>query len=88
MRRPDGSTFIVESAAPDELAGASTCREAVDLMVDTIVCACAEVKAGKDDGVPSVQEGDIVRFVFSYLFPPPSSLTFGADNPAWPRRRK
>ncbi|KAH9981344.1 SacI homology domain-containing protein [Lactifluus volemus] len=60
MRRADGSTFIVESAAPNELAGASTCREAVDLMVDTIVCACTEAKTSKDDAVPSVRVGDVV----------------------------
>ncbi|KAI0005981.1 SacI homology domain-containing protein [Russula compacta] len=55
MRR-EGST-CVESAAPDELASASTCQEAVDLVVDAIVRACADAdahghttQAGTDSG--------------------------------------
>lgn len=42
--RREGST-CVESAAPDELASVSTCQEAVDLMVDAIVRACADAHA-------------------------------------------
>ncbi|KAI9466155.1 SacI homology domain-containing protein [Lactarius psammicola] len=59
-RGDDGSTFVfVEpAAAPDEFAGASTCREAVDHMVDSIVRACAD--ASDSDSVPVVRQKDIV----------------------------
>jgi hypothetical protein len=81
--RRGGSTFVVESA-PDELAAASTCGEAVDLMVDAIVRACAEAElgahvhtgTGKDDVVPSVYQGDIVRSVVVPFPPPPLSHEF------------
>jgi hypothetical protein len=39
-----GSTFV-EPSAPDDLASANTCQEAVDLMVDAIVSACRDAHA-------------------------------------------
>lgn len=45
----------------DELQGASTCREAADLVVETIVKACEDV--GSAQGVGFVSEEDIVRCV-------------------------
>lgn len=57
--RDGGSTFVIEPAAPpDEFAGSSTCREAVDHMVDSIVRACADASDG--DSVPVVRQEDIV----------------------------
>ncbi|KAF8478731.1 SacI homology domain-containing protein [Russula ochroleuca] len=72
-REGSGSTFV-EPSAPDELAGVSTCQEAVDLMVDAIVSACEDAHArthahdsavsgigkGKGEVVPSVRKEDIV----------------------------
>jgi len=43
-REVSGSAFI-EPSAPDDLAGVSTCQEAVDLMVDSIVSACRDAHA-------------------------------------------
>jgi hypothetical protein len=82
-----GSDFVVESAL-DNLESASTCREAVDLMVDAIVSACANAHAqvdadlgkvrgkGKGDDVPSVRREDIVRSVLFFSFTFPSSSSF------------
>ncbi|KAI9446507.1 SacI homology domain-containing protein [Lactarius indigo] len=59
MRRgDDGSTFVEPADTPEEFAGASTCREAVDHMVDCIVRACAD--ATGDDSVSLVRQEDIV----------------------------
>ncbi len=43
-REGSGSAFV-EPAAPDDLAGVSTCKEAVDLMVDAIASACRDAHA-------------------------------------------
>ncbi|KAI0256643.1 SacI homology domain-containing protein [Lactifluus subvellereus] len=71
--RRDGGALV--ESAPDELVGASTCREAVDLMVDAIVRACVDAadaqagahaharassSTGKDDVGPFVRQEDIV----------------------------
>jgi hypothetical protein len=41
-----GSAFVViVESVPDDLASTSTCQEVVDLMVDAIVCACADTIA-------------------------------------------
>ncbi|KAI0062325.1 hypothetical protein BV25DRAFT_670160 [Artomyces pyxidatus] len=57
--RRRGST-LAEPAA-DELAGAATCREAVDLMVDAIVRACEDVGGAQGrGGAPFVTEQDVV----------------------------
>ena len=59
--------------------GASTCREAVELMVDAIVCACAEAEVGahthtnsgdNEEVVPLVRKGDIVRSVVVPFYHP------------------
>jgi hypothetical protein len=67
-RREGSGSAFVEPSAPDELAGVSTCQEAVDLMVDAISSACMDAHARthapvKDDVVPSVRKEDIVRSV-------------------------
>lgn len=81
--RRDGGALV--ESAPDELVRASTCREAVDLMVDAIVRACVDADAqagahshshagsgsGKDDVGPFVRQEDIVRSVVL-----PSSVSF------------
>ena len=54
-RRETGS--IVEPA--DELSGAKNCKEAVDLMVDSIVNACRDVGGGRRPGF--VVEEPVVR---------------------------
>jgi hypothetical protein len=41
----EGSGSAFEPAAPDDLAGVSTCKEAVDLMVDAIASACSDAHA-------------------------------------------
>ncbi|KAH9043290.1 SacI homology domain-containing protein [Lactarius pseudohatsudake] len=58
-RGDDGSTFVEPADAPEEFAGASTCREAVDHMVDCIVRACAGATGG-GDSVSIVRQEDIV----------------------------
>ncbi|KAH9001323.1 SacI homology domain-containing protein [Lactarius akahatsu] len=58
-RGDDGSTFVEPADAPEEFAGASTCREAVDHMVDCIVRACADATGG-GDSVSIVRQEDIV----------------------------
>jgi hypothetical protein len=55
-RRENGSFY--EPA--DELTGATSCKEAVDLMVDSIARACAEAGDTRED---LVKTGDVVRFV-------------------------
>ncbi|KAH9180498.1 SacI homology domain-containing protein [Lactarius sanguifluus] len=62
-RGDDGSTFVEPADAPEEFAGASTCREAVDHMVDCIVRACADATGG--DPVSIVRQEDIVRSVIT-----------------------
>ncbi|KAI9510219.1 SacI homology domain-containing protein [Russula earlei] len=72
---PTAAAFVVEpqQRAPDDLAEAETCREAVDRMVDAIARACVDAhadadsgkgwgkgKGGGDDVGPSVRDGDIV----------------------------
>ena len=54
-RQPTGS--IIEPA--DELSGARNCKEAVDLMVDSIVKACQDVGAGHQPNF--IVEEPIVR---------------------------
>jgi hypothetical protein len=54
-RRATGS--IIEPA--DELSGAKNCREAVDLMVESIVKACQDVGAGQQPNF--VVEEAVVR---------------------------
>lgn len=51
----------------DEMQGASSCREAVDLIVDRICGACEEIGGGQGR---FVSEDDVVRLVsFFFLFP-------------------
>jgi phosphatidylinositol 4-phosphatase len=54
-RRTTGS--FIEPA--DEFAGAKSCKEAVDMMVDMIVSACEESGSARREGF--VVEGDVVR---------------------------
>jgi len=54
-RRATGS--IIEPA--DELSGAKNCKEAVDLMVESIVKACRDVGGGRQPNF--VVEGAVVR---------------------------
>jgi hypothetical protein len=49
--------------AADELSGAASCREAVDMIVDCIRRACED--AGVDGGF--VSDGDVVRWVFPFF---------------------
>jgi phosphatidylinositol 4-phosphatase len=55
-RRENGSFF--EPA--DELTGVANCKEAVDVMVDSICRACSEVGGAKGE---FVKEEDVVRYV-------------------------
>ena len=48
----------------DDLASATSCKEAVDIIVDAIKRACEDV--GNASGDDFVTEGDIVRSVFRY----------------------
>lgn len=59
-RTSRGSRFASEPA--DELAGAATCREAVELMVDTIRAACTDAGAA-GAGYEFVKAEDVVSLV-------------------------
>lgn len=65
---PVGSTHVREGsryAEPaDDLAGATTCKEAVDLIVDAVRRACKDV--GSASGDDFISEEDIVRLVCQY----------------------
>jgi hypothetical protein len=81
-RREGGGSTFVEPSAPDELAGVSTCQEAVDLMVDAIANACEDAHArahahdnaisgigeGSGDVVPTVRKEVIVRCAYFYFY--------------------
>jgi len=79
-RREGSGSAFVEPSAPDDLAGVSTCQEAVDLMVDAIASACVDAHArthdnaksglgkGEGDVLPSVRKEDIVRSVSIEFF--------------------
>lgn len=65
---PMGSTHVRNGSryteAADDLASATSCREAVDLIVDTVKRACEDI--GGAPGDDFVFEGDIVRLVSQY----------------------
>lgn len=50
----------------DDLSGVSSCREAVDVIVEAIRRACEEVGSVKED---FLKDSDIVRCVFLYTSP-------------------
>ena len=64
-RRGTGS---FEETAGDELGGARSCREAVDVMVEAIRRTCSEAGGGREDedGVGFVRDGDIVRYDINF----------------------
>ena len=85
-RTSRGSRFASEPA--DELAGATTCREAVELMVDSIRAACTDAGAA-GAGYEFVKAEDVVRcarvcrvIVCSRL------ISSGFLFAAWSRRRR
>ena len=51
----------------DEMAGAATCREAVDLVVERIQSACDDVGGGQG---AFITEEDVVRYVVWRLWIP------------------
>jgi hypothetical protein len=55
-RESSGGPTFTEQA--DELTGASSCKEVVNLMVDSIVRACGEISSIRDG---FVTEADVVR---------------------------
>ena len=58
----------------DEMAGAATCREAVDLVVERIQSACDDVGGGQG---AFITEEDVVRYVTCW---PGLAYTQGADS--------
>lgn len=63
FRVRSGSVIYEEPA--DDLVGATTCKEVVDLMVDAVKRACYE--AGNDRHANLVVVEDVVRLVFSRM---------------------
>lgn len=62
---PVGSTHVPNESryteGADDLASATSCKEAVDLIVDAIKRACEDIGSAEGDGF--ISEGDIVRWV-------------------------
>ena len=102
-REGSGGTFV-EPSAPDDLAGVSTCQEAVGLMVDAIASACVDAHArthahdaamsdlgkGTSD-VVSVLNEDIVRSLIFLFNVPSADLTLSVVRQtieAWLRHER
>ena len=71
-RVPDGSRYAEPA---DDLTSATSCKEAVDLIVDAINRACKDI--GSASGDDFISEADIVRLVGQYLGCRASSSTLG-----------
>jgi hypothetical protein len=65
--RRTSSVLSDASAMSDEMAGAATCREAVDLVVERIQSACDDVGGGQG---AFITEEDVVRYVVWRLWIP------------------
>lgn len=67
---PVGSTHVRSGSRytepADDLAGATSCKEAVDLIVGAVKRACEDVGSASGDGF--IAEGDIVRYALSYHY--------------------
>lgn len=61
IRGSSSSTSGMFAEASDELAGASSCREAVDLIVDSIQRACEDIGSAH---VGFVTKEDVVGYVY------------------------
>ena len=76
---PVGSTHVRNGSryteAADDLTGAASCKEAVDLIVDTVKRACEDIGSGSGDDF--VSEDDIVRRVPILCSHRASSSTLG-----------
>lgn len=65
MRRASSGGDLLYAEAADELSGAASCREAVDMIVDCIRRACGDAGVDVDGGF--VSDGNVVRCVFLFL---------------------
>jgi hypothetical protein len=65
-RRASSSTSEMYSETSDEMHGAGTCKEAVDLIVERIQNACNDIGGGQGE---FITEEDVVRYVYLPFLP-------------------